>query len=203
MLVRPPKLIKKIYPSFIWSFPDDTDGLYLTFDDGPCPEVTPKVLDLLDKYDSKATFFLIGKNVEQHPALFRDIVSCGHSVGCHSYSHIAGWGVGVDDYVQDVDMAAELIGTDLYRPPYAKITARQAAELSVRYRIVMWNILSRDYDCKIHRRSCAKNVLPHIAPGRIVVFHDSKKAEKNLLYALSKTLEAAKVAGLKCKPIIL
>lgn len=203
MLVKPPKLLNRIYPSFIWSLPDDADGLFLTFDDGPCPEVTPWVLDVLDKYGAKATFFLIGKNVEQHPVLFQEILKRGHAVGCHSYSHIAGWRVDVDDYVQDVDMAAGIIDTNLYRPPYAKITARQAEVLAERYKIVMWNILSRDYNRKMHHKLCAKNVIPHIAPGRIVVFHDSKKAAKNLWYALPRTLEAAKAAGLECKPIIL
>ncbi len=203
MLIRPPKLIKKIYPSFIWSFPKEEDGLFLTFDDGPCPQVTPWVLDRLDEYGAKATFFCIGKNVEQYPDLFGEIVRRGHAVGSHTYSHIPGWRVHLDDYVQDVDMAAELIRTNLYRPPYAKITRRQADTLSLRYNIVMWSILSRDYNRKLGHRACARNVLPYLSPGSITVFHDSMKASKNLWYALPKTLDAVSKAGWKCKPILL
>lgn len=203
MLFKPPKLIKRIYPSFIWSFPKEKDGIFLTFDDGPCPEVTPWVLDVLDKHNAKATFFMIGKNVELYPSLFGEVVKRGHSVGSHSYSHIAGWSVSTDDYVQDVDIAADIIKTNLYRPPYAKITRRQADVLSERYNIVMWNILSRDYNRKLHHKTCARNVIPYLAPGSVVVFHDSKKAAKNLWYALPRTLAAADALGLKCKPIIL
>lgn len=203
MLIRPPRLLKRIYPSFIWSFPKEKEGLFLTFDDGPCPQVTPWVLDELDKYGAKATFFCIGKNVELYPDLFGEIVRRGHAVGCHSYSHVPGWGVAVDDYVQDVDLAAELIRTNLYRPPYAKITRTQAETLSVRYNIVMWNILSRDYNRKLAHRVCARNVVPYLAPGSITVFHDSMKASKNLWYALPKTLDAVGKLGLKCKPILL
>ena len=179
MLLRPPKFIKKIYPSFIWSFPKEKDGLFLTFDDGPCPQVTPWVLDQLDKYGAKATFFCIGKNVEQYPDLFGEIVRRGHAVGSHTYSHIPGWRMHLDDYVQDVDMAAELIKTNLYRP------------------------LSRDYNRKLGHRACARNVLPYLSPGSITVFHDSMKASKNLWYALPKTLDAVSKAGWKCKPILL
>ena len=171
MLIRPPRLLRKIYPSFIWSFPKEKDGIFITLDDGPCPQVTPWVLDELDRWGARATFFCIGKNVELYPDLFAETVRRGHSVGCHSYSHVPGWGMPLDDYVQDVDIAAELIRTNLYRPPYAKITAR--------------------------------NVVPYLSPGSIIVFHDSKKAAKNLWYALPKTLEAAARMDLKCKPIIL
>ena len=139
----------------------------------------------------------------QYPDLFAEIVRRGHSTGCHSYSHVQGWGVPLDDYVQDVDIAAELIRTNLYRPPYAKITVRQADALSLRYNIVMWNILSRDYNRKLGHRACARNVVPYLRAGSITVFHDSMKASKNLWYALPKTLEAVNKLELKCKPIIL
>ena len=203
MLIRPPRLLRKIYPSFIWSFPKEKEGLFLTFDDGPCPQVTPWVLDELDSCGAKATFFCIGKNVEQYPAIFHEITRRGHAVGNHTYSHVPGWRMAQDDYIQDVDIANDLICTNLYRPPYAKITPRQADALSARYHIVMWNVLSRDYNRKLHHKICARNVLPYVAPGSIIVFHDSKKASKNLWYALPLTLEAIYARGLVCKPILL
>lgn len=201
MLIRPPKIIKSIYPSFIWSFPDDNDGIYLTFDDGPCPQVTPWVLDQLDIFGAKATFFLIGKNVELYPGLYYEILKRGHSVGNHSYSHVTGWRMEREVYVGDVDTAAELISSPLYRPPYAKITKKQADELSERYDVVMWSILSRDYNRRMSGRQCARNVLPYIAPGEIIVFHDSIKSSKNLWYALPPVLEEINKRGLICKPI--
>lgn len=203
MLIRPPKLLKRIYPSFIWNFPDEKDGVFLTFDDGPCPQVTPWVLDTLDKYNAKATFFCIGKNVELYPELFREIVRRGHAVGVHSYSHVPGWGMQADDYVQDVDLAADLIGSNLYRPPYAKITRKQAELVSRRYHIVMWDILSRDYNRKMGHKACARNVLRYLHPGAVVVFHDSMKASKNMWYALPLTLRRIQEMGLKCKPIVI
>ena len=203
LLFNPPSILKKIYPSAIWSFPKEEDSLFLTFDDGPCPEVTPWVLDTLDRFNAKATFFCIGKNVELYPDLFKEILRRGHSVGNHTYSHIAGWRKPLHDYIQDVDIANDLINSNLYRPPYAKITVSQTNMLSLRYKIVMWNILSRDYNRKLSRRKCLKNVVPHLHPGAIVVFHDSKKAAKNLWYALPKTLEAISAMNLKCKAITL
>ncbi|MBR2947493.1 MAG: polysaccharide deacetylase family protein [Bacteroidales bacterium] len=203
MYFRPPSILKKIYPTTIWSFSQEEDGVFLTFDDGPCPEVTPWVLDVLDKYQAKATFFCIGKNVELYPELFKEILRRGHSVGNHTYSHIAGWRIPLHDYIQDVEVANALIDSKLYRPPYAKITISQANLLSRRYQLVMWNILSRDYNRKLSRKKCLKNVVPHLHPGAIVVFHDSKKAAKNLWYALPRTLEALKELNLKCKAIIL
>lgn len=203
MLIRPPEFIKRLYPSYIWRFADDTDGIYLTFDDGPSPEVTPWVLDKLDEYDAKATFFLLGKNVELYPSLFAEIIRRGHSVGNHSYSHVSGWKTDWVSYVRDYDMADELIHSNLYRPPYAKIKKRQYEELEERYHGIMWSIISRDYNFNLPARKCAENVLKHLAPGEIIVFHDSKKASKNLWYTLPIVLERLKQMNLKCKPIII
>ncbi len=201
MKIRPPKILKKLYPSFIWSFPDDKDGVYLTFDDGPRPEVTPWVLDLLDKYDAKATFFCIGKNVELFPEIYNEIIARGHAVGNHSYSHVKGWGVPTGDYIRDVDTASDTIHSNLFRPPYALIGISQARMLSERYKIIMWNILSRDYNYNISGKRCANNVVPHIQPGDIIVFHNSIKSAKNMFYALPIVMESIKNKGLKCKKI--
>lgn len=203
MLFRPPHFIRRIYPTAIWNFPNEKEGIFLTFDDGPVPQVTPWVLDQLDQWSAKATFFVTGKNVELYPDLFREILSRGHAVGNHTYSHIQGWRMAHDDYIADVDMADQLIGSRLFRPPYAKISIVQANLLSERYTPVMWSILSRDYNRRLSRRSCVKNVLPYLAPGEVVVFHDSMKASKNLWYALPRTLEEISGLNLECKPIII
>lgn len=203
MLLRPPKIIQRLYPSFIWSFPEEKEGIFLTFDDGPRPEVTPWVLDTLDAFQAKATFFCIGKNVELFPELYYEILRRGHSVGNHSYSHVKGWGMEGADYVRDIDTASELISSNLYRPPYAKITVRQSNLLSDRFHPVMWSIISRDYNNKISEKRCARNVLKHIGPGEIIVFHDSVKCARNLWYALPLVLEKITEMKLVCKPIII
>ncbi len=201
MLIKPPKIIKKIFPSFIWNFDNERDSVFLTFDDGPRPEVTPWVLDQLDKYNAKATFFCIGKNVEMHPELYQEILRRGHAVGNHSYSHVKGWGMDTGDYVRDIDTASDMIQSNLFRPPYARIGPNQARVLSERYRIVMWNVLSRDYSKRVSGKGCVKNVVPHIKAGAIIVFHDSLKSSRNLWYALPRVLQAIKDKGLICKKI--
>ncbi len=201
MKIKPIGLIKKLYPSFIWNFPEEKDGIFLTFDDGPRPEVTPWVLDLLDKYNAKATFFCIGKNVELFPELYKEILDRGHSVGNHSYSHVKGWGMPTGDYIRDIDIAADTIHSNLFRPPYARIGINQARMLSERYKLIMWNILSRDYNNSISGASCANNVIPYIQAGDIIVFHNSIKSANNMFHALPLVMEAIKEKGLICKKI--
>ena len=201
MRIRPPKIIRKLFPSFIWNFPDEKEGIFLTFDDGPRPEVTPLVLDLLDKYNAKATFFCIGKNVEMFPELFEEVKRRGHAVGNHSYSHVKGWGMKTGDYVRDIDIAGDMIKSNLFRPPYARIGTNQARVLNERYRAIMWTIISRDYNRNLSGDACARNVIPYIEPGAIIVFHDSIKCAPNLFEALPQVLEAIKEKGLICKRI--
>lgn len=201
MRIKPPKIIRELFPSFIWNFPDEKDAVFLTFDDGPRPEVTPWVLDLLDKYNAKATFFCIGKNVEMFPELFEEVKRRGHAVGNHSYSHVKGWGMQTGDYVRDIDIAGDMIKSNLFRPPYARIGTNQARVLGERYKIIMWDIISRDYNHSLSGDACARNVIPYLEPGAIIVFHDSIKCAQNLFEALPQVLEAIKAKGLVCKRI--
>jgi len=201
MYFRPPLLLRRIFPTFIWSFPDEQNALYFTFDDGPSPEVTPWVLDQLDKYGAKATFFCLGKNAELHPDLYAEIIRRGHATGNHSYSHIKGWGMDTDAYIHDVDTAAEFIESNLFRPPYGRIGPNQARMLSERYRIIMWDVLSRDYSRSLSGKRCAKNVIRALRPGAVVVFHDSVKSAQNLWYALPRVLQAVQELGWECKRI--
>ena len=182
-------ILRKLYPSFIWNFPYEQRGIFLTFDDGPNPETTPWVVDTLRQYNAKATFFCLGKNVEQHPDMFKLIREAGHAVGNHTYSHQKGWGMETGAYVEDVDLGDSFIHSQLFRPPYGRIGPSQARVLSERYKIIMWDVLSRDYSRHVSRTHCANTVINHAKPGSIIVFHDSKKAIENLRYALPTSLD--------------
>lgn len=196
MKIDPPRFIKRLFPSFIWKLPNTKGEVYLTFDDGPRPEVTPWVLDQLDKFDAKATFFCLGKNVEMFPELFEEIKRRGHAVGNHSYSHVKGWGMKTGDYVRDIDIADDLIHSNLFRPPYARIGPSQARVLAERYRHIMWTIISRDYSRRTDGQKCVRNVVPYLESGAIIAFHDSIKCAGNLFEALPQVLEAIREKGL-------
>ena len=200
MRFHPPRILRKIYPNVIWDFPDSRE-VYLTFDDGPTPEVTPWVLEQLRSYGFKATFFCLGKNVEQHPEIFQQILEEGHAVGNHTYSHQKGWGMKTWRYIEDVDFADDLIRSNLLRPPYGRIKPLQARLLSERYNIILWSVLSQDYSSLISPRKCLKNVTRHVRPGSIVLFHDSKKAFRNLRYALPRVLQFLHERGYACSKI--
>ena len=203
MRFHPPNLLKRIFPSFIWHFPEETSALFLTFDDGPSPEMTPWVLNQLDRYKAKATFFCLGKNAELHPELYAEILHRGHTTGNHSYSHIKGWGMDTGSYIRDVDTAAEFVESNLFRPPYGRIGPHQAKMLSERYKIIMWDVLSQDYSLSLSGKRCAKNVIKHLRPGSIVVFHDSVKSAQNLWVALPLVLRAINEKGWECRVISL
>ena len=144
MRLKPPKFIRWLMPDLIWEM-KDRSAVYLTFDDGPTPGITEWILSTLDKYDAKATFFVLGKNAEMYPDLYRRILDAGHRIGNHTYSHQKGWGMSLERYIEDVDFANDLLHTELFRPPYARITPAQARALGKRYKLVMWDVLSRDY----------------------------------------------------------
>lgn len=188
MRFTPPKIIKRLMPSLIWDMEGEED-VYLTFDDGPTPGVTEWVLDTLSKYNAKATFFCLGKNVEQYPDLYHKILSEGHKVGNHTYSHQKGWSMSLERYVEDVDFANQYLHSDLFRPPYGQIKPSQARVLNERYHLIMWDVLSRDYSNIVSPRTCLRNVTKYVKAGSIVVFHDSEKSFRNLRYALPRTLD--------------
>jgi peptidoglycan/xylan/chitin deacetylase (PgdA/CDA1 family) len=189
-----------MFPDVIWQIEDER-GVYLTFDYGPTPGITEWILATLRRYDAKATFFVLGKNVEMYPDLYAKILADGHRVGNHTYSHQKGWRMSLERYLEDIDFAADIVPSNLFRPPYARITPSQMRTVSQRYRIVMWSVISRDYNRKITGERCLKGVLPHIKPGAIILFHDSEKSFANMSYALPKILERTKELGLKCKII--
>ena len=200
MRLKPPKFIRWLMPDLIWEM-KDRSAVYLTFDDGPTPGITEWILSTLDKYDAKATFFVLGQNAEMYPDLYRRIVEAGHRIGNHTYSHQKGWGMSLERYIEDVDFANDLLHTELFRPPYARITPAQARALAKRYKLVMWDVLSRDYNRALSPRTCLRNVTRYLEGGSIVVFHDSEKSFRNMSYALPRTLQVVRDMGLTCKAI--
>lgn len=202
--------IKKIFSNYFWDIPNCENKVYLTFDDGPTPEITEWTLDELKKNDAKATFFCIGNNIEKHPKIFEKIIADGHSIGNHTFTHLNGWKTSTNNYVENTkkcsstitNIASSTINQQLFRPPYGKIRPSQSKILrKLGHKIIMWDVISYDFDLKTTPEKCLDHVLKNITPGSIIVFHDSMKAEKNLKYVLPKTLEFLKEKGFVCSSI--
>ncbi len=183
------------YPSLLWQMPEGRNRLYLTFDDGPNPEVTPRVLRLLEAYNAKATFFCVGDNVRKHPDTYNQVLAAGHLTGNHSFNHLNGWKSKLSTYYENVTHAREYIDSNWFRPPYGRITPAQIQALKKDFRIVMWSILSYDFDHETSVQQCTDNVLNNLHDGAVIVFHDSKKALKNMLPALEATLKFGQAHG--------
>ena len=183
------RLLSFFYPSLLWHVPVKDKILYLTFDDGPIPEVTPWVLEELKKRNIKATFFCIGDNVRKHPAIFQSIREQGHVAGNHTYHHLNGWNTADKKYNEDIELANKLISSGLFRPPYGKIRISQISALKKKYRIVMWDVLSKDYDTNLKGEQCYQRVIKSAQPGSVIVFHDSLKAQDRIRFALPKVMD--------------
>lgn len=188
-LVKTPQFIQNFFPNFTWRIPTQDKELFLTFDDGPIPEVTPWVLDQLRTFHAKATFFCVGNNIRKHQEVFQQVKAEGHSVGNHTYNHLNGWASDNIPYFHNVRHAAALTDSDLFRPPYGRLKPKQAQFLQRHYRIVMWDVLSGDFDPNISDEQCLNNVLNNASDGSIIVFHDSLKAKEKLEYVLPRVLK--------------
>lgn len=199
--VRPPFLIRKYFNSLVWNIPTEEKIIYLTFDDGPIPEITPWVLETLNQYNAKATFFCIGENVARHQDIFQLIKQNKHVVGNHTYNHLKGWVTNDADYFENIYKANEIIRSKYFRPPYGRIKTSQIKILKHYYKIIMWDVLSKDYDLKLTGDICYNNVIDHAKPGSVVLFHDSIKASGRLEYALPKVLEYYSKLGYSFKSI--
>jgi peptidoglycan/xylan/chitin deacetylase (PgdA/CDA1 family) len=194
-MVRPPSFLRWIYPNAVWNLPSEQKVVYLSFDDGPTPFVTEKVLELLEEYQAKATFFCIGKNIEQHPELFNLVKEKGHHIGSHTYSHLNGWKSNSTDYLTDYQKGRELVGSNLFRPPYGRILLNPLQTIQKQDKVIMWDILSKDYNEALLPKTILNNVLNNLKPGSIIVFHDSEKAKKNILAVLPQLLQNLKQQG--------
>jgi len=191
-LVKTPSLVKFIFRNWVWSFSKKEKAIYLTFDDGPTPEITEWTLDQLNKYNAKATFFCIGKNVLQHPEIFQKIIDNNHSIGNHTHNHLHGLKTTTADYLDNINKAelAFQKKPKLFRPPYGKLSFSQAKQIRKKgYKIVMWDVLSADFDTSISKEECLKNVIKYTSNGSIIVFHDSVKASEKLKFVLPQLLE--------------
>ena len=188
-LAKTPRIIQKLFPNLQWQGDNQRKVLYLTFDDGPIPEATPWILDVLDELDIKATFFCVGQNVEKHLEIYKRIQHSGHSIGNHSYSHISGWSTNHDDYLKNIELATSSIKSSLYRPPYGRMTLKQIRSISTHFQIVMWDVLSGDFDPNISAHSCRQNVYSNVEAGSIIVFHDSIKSVDKLKLFLPDLLQ--------------
>ncbi len=184
-----PRFIKWIFPELLYKINNEQNRVFITFDDGPIPETTPQILDILDAFDAKATFFCLGKNVERYPDLFEMIKQKGHSIGNHTYNHNNGWKTENTEYFQDVEKANAIINSDLFRPPYGRLKPSQIKYLKKKYKIVMWDVISGDFDPDTSKEKCYDNVVKNIEQGSIIVFHDSLKAKDKVLYVLPRVLE--------------
>lgn len=191
MLAQIVSFFGKIFlPSNVnWNVRTSDKKLYITFDDGPIPEVTPQVLEILRQYNAKATFFCVGENVQKHPEVFKQIINEGHSVGNHSFNHIKANKFSNEDYLANVAKADELIQSPLFRPPYGRITPELAKKLGEKYKIYMWSVLTRDYEQNLSPKVCLRIARNQSRKGSIIVFHDSLKASGNMLIALPKVLD--------------
>ena len=191
-LIKSPLLLKWYYPSLVWNKSRTDKVIYLTFDDGPIPDVTDFVLKTLNSFKAKATFFCIGDNIVKHPQVFQRLLAGGHRIGNHTFNHLKGWKTSNDTYIQNFSKCQELTGTMLFRPPYGRIKKAQINRLNTLHpniQIIMWDVLSGDFDTELSPENCLKNVVTHAENGSIIVFHDSLKAFDRLRYALPLALK--------------
>lgn len=193
--VRFPFLLRLLAPWVTWRYVAKRKVVYLTFDDGPIPESTPWTLDLLEEKGVKATFFCVGDNVRKYPNLYARILKQGHGVGNHSYNHINGWTSLTSNYIYNIDKAAHLVDSDLFRPPQGLLRLAQAKHLSQRYKLIMWDVLSGDYRVDITPEECLKRVVDYARPGSIIVFHNHVKSESNMRWVLPRAIDILRDRG--------
>lgn len=217
--VKTPLIAKKLFPNYIWDIATNNQIIYLTFDDGPTPEITNWTLDILNKYNAKATFFCIGNNVKKHPDIFQNILTQGHVIGNHTHNHLKGWQNSAEMYLENIKKAETIIQHEisnlsipnyqplpinLFRPPYGQIRLSQGKKLmELGYHIIMWDVLSYDWNKDVKPENNFRNLISKITKGSIVVFHDSVKASKNLQELLPKVLEHFSKKGYVFKPLII
>ena len=204
-MIKTSKIFRIFYPSLLWEMPKtDKKTIYLTFDDGPHPLITPKVLEILKRYDAKATFFCIGNNVKKYPETFELVKIEGHAIGCHTFNHENGWKTKTDDYIKSFQAANELIHSNLFRPPHGKIKRSQLKKLQTsnsKLQTIAWTVIAYDWDHALSHEEVYQNVVRNAGDGSIVTFHDSLKAYNNMISALPKVLEYYKNKGFEFKSI--
>ena len=200
-LIKSPKILQHLFADFLWKIDTSQKVIYLTFDDGPHPIITPWIIDLMKHYGAKGTFFLIGDNVSKHPELFQMYKSNGHQVGNHTHTHVKGWRSRRKNYLKEIAQCAEFVKSSFFRPPYGQINLRSIREIKKQYKVVMWDVLSWDFDNETSSEICLSNVIKSTKEGSIVVFHENEKSIKNIMYVLPKVLEHFTNLGFQFKAI--
>ena len=199
--VRLPGFITALFPDAIWRLKEQGRVVYLTFDDGPIPEVTPWVVDLLKRENIKATFFCVGENVKRYPEVYQQILADGHSVGNHTFNHWQGLKKGNQEYFENIELATAFIDSDLFRPPHGFLKRAQYKYLKSRFRIIMWDLISCDYDARLKPETVLKNIVDFVREGSVITFHDSIKAQQNLQEVLPKAIQYLKEQGYRFEAI--
>jgi peptidoglycan/xylan/chitin deacetylase (PgdA/CDA1 family) len=204
LFTKTPKLLTAVYPECLWKVDTEDKTIYLTFDDGPIAEITPFVLDELERWNAKATFFCIGKNIEANPEIFQRVINEGHSIGNHTYDHLNGWNVSDEVYFDNIQKCEAVLNSKfqipnskLFRPPYGKLKPSQYSALKAKCKLVMWDVLSYDFDLSMEKEKVLNNVLDNTEAGSIIVMHDSLKAKPKVEFALPKVLEYFTAKGFK------
>lgn len=201
-LARIPLLGRLLFGDAVFRVKDGRDkNVYLTFDDGPIPEATPLVLDILKKYGTKATFFCVGENVVKHPQIFERIISEGHIVGNHTFNHLNGWKTDDKTYFENIEKCSKTMNSVLFRPPYGRIKLSQYNNVKKKHKVVLWDVLSMDYDVRLSAEECFGIVKKNTRPGSVIVFHDSVKAAPKIPVLLTKTLDFIKEQGFQARAL--
>ncbi len=195
LLVRPPYLFRKLYPGAIWRMSKTEKKIFLTFDDGPVPGVTPEALSVLRTFGIKATFFCVGHNVEKHPGIYQQILDEGHATANHTFHHVDGWNTPTKEYIDEVERCSQFVSSGLFRPPYGRMRPPQRKVIQRKFKIVLWDVLTYDFDKTISGEQCLQFALNNSREGSIVVFHDSEKAKEKMLYALPKYIVEMRERG--------
>jgi peptidoglycan/xylan/chitin deacetylase (PgdA/CDA1 family) len=202
--VQTPQFIQHLLSGLTWFLPSASGKrLYLTFDDGPIPELTPWVLAQLKAYNAKATFFCVGANVQKHPSIYQSILDQGHAVGNHTFSHCNGWKKSANLYLEEVQQCSKFVQSNLFRPPYGKLMPRQYRRLKKQYNIIMWDVIAGDFDARLSAQQCLENILNNAKSGSIVVLHDSLKAKQKLIEVLPLVLAHYQRQGYAFDSIVL
>lgn len=198
----PPRWLKYWYGrGFVFDIKTNKKEVFLTFDDGPLPEITPWVLSQLKQYNYKATFFCIGKHVAENPEVYKQLLADGHTVGNHTFNHLNGLNTTFDDYTNNTTKCTQVVDSKLFRPPYGKLTRKQAKWIKERYTPIMWSVLTGDFDTTLSPEKCLQNTIKHTKPGAVIVFHDNVKAYPTLQFVLPKYLAWLKENGFTCREI--
>ena len=199
--VKTPTIFKRLFPKIVWNFSEKEQKVFLTFDDGPSTNVTDSILTILEQEKVRATFFCIGKNVKKNPELADKILKKGHSIGNHSMTHVNGWRTRKNSYLRNINEASEYINSNLFRPPFGRFNLYSLYQILKKYKLVMWDVLSGDFDEKIEEKAVINNVIKNVANGSIIVFHDNNKSKEKTLSVLIKTIKKLKEKGFSFEAI--